>query len=74
MVLVLQFTFFETEANYDYLTITDGDGTILMRRKSGYALPDPPTITSRTNVVHLFFETYRLGQCSGWSVTWFARI
>jgi len=66
--LVLQFTAFNTERGCDFLTITDGDGTTLMSKRSDSSLP--PTITSRTNVVKLFFETDGSGQNSGWSVTW----
>ena len=55
MVVVLEFTAFDTESGDDKLTIRDGDGTILMQERSGDCLPGK--IWSRTNVVHLHFYT-----------------
>ena len=61
---------------YDHLTITDGDGTIIMERSCG---PDhnyrgilvignqeinatlPPNVWSRSNVVKIFFRTDETG-------------
>ena len=57
MVVVLEFTAFNTEANIDKLTIRDGDGTILMEERSGECLPGK--IWSKTNVVNLQFYTSR---------------
>ena len=70
MVLVLSFTDFITEVDYDHLTIRDGDGTVLMAKRSGSGLP--PNIISRTNVVYLDFHTDSTITFSGWSVSWFA--
>ena len=71
MVVVLEFTAFNTEAKYDKLTIRDGDGTILMEERSGECLPGK--IWSRTNVVHLQFYTSRWGTTrTGWNATWAA--
>ena len=70
MVVVLEFTAFNTEANYDKLTIRDGDGTILMADRSGVCLPGK--IWSRTNVVHLHFDTNWWGTRTGWNATWAA--
>ena len=63
----LRFTSFALDLG-DYLSITDGDGTILMGRTKGYSLP--ANITSRTNVVKLLFTTNHEHTRSGWSVNW----
>ena len=65
----LRFTSFALDLG-DYLSITDGDGTILMGRTKGYSLP--ANITSRTNVVKLLFTTSPEHPRSGWSVNWTA--
>ena len=70
MVVVLEFTDFNTEADYDKLTIRDGDGTILMEERSGECLPGK--IRSRTNVVHLHFDTSYFNTQTGWNATWAA--
>ena len=70
MVVLLEFTAFDTESDYDKLTIRDGDGTILMQERSGDCLPGK--IWSRTNVVHLhFFTDYKYTR-TGWSANWTA--
>ena len=70
MVVVLEFTAFNTESDYDKLTIRDGDGTILMQERSGKCLPGK--IWSRTNVVHLHFDTSYFNTQTGWNATWAA--
>ena len=70
MVVVLEFTAFNTQAYNDKLTIRDGDGTILMEERSGECLPGK--IWSRTNVVHLHFDTNSWGTQTGWNATWAA--
>ena len=70
MVVVLEFTAFNTEANYDKLTIRDGDGTTLMEERSDECLPGK--IWSRTNVVHLQFDTDGGITRHGWNATWAA--
>ena len=72
MVVVLEFTAFNTEANYDKLTIRDGDGTILMEERSGECLPGK--IWSKTNVVHLQFYTDKSYTWTGWNATWAASV
>ena len=59
-----------TEAGYDNLTIRDGDGTTLMEERSGECLPGK--IWSKTNVVHLHFDTNGWGTRTGWNATWAA--
>ena len=70
MVVVLEFTAFNTQGDYDKLTIRDGDGTILMAERSGECLPGK--IWSKTNVVHLQFDTDRRYTRTGWNATWAA--
>ena len=57
---------YETNCGYDYLKITDGDGTVLMDKKCGSSLP--PTIRSRSNSVDVFFKTDGSGESSGWRI------
>ena len=65
----------------DYVKITDGDGTILMDKSCGdstfsiwspasYFLP--PIITTRSNVVNIFFFTNGNDERYGWSLSWSA--
>ena len=64
----------------DYVKITDGDGTTLMDNSCGYSSYNPshpyyfqpPTITTRTNTVEIFFHTDHSGTQTGWSLTWVA--
>ena len=51
---------------YDYLRITDGDGTVLIGKKCGTSMP--PTIRSTSNVVNVLFKTDESGEMSGWSI------
>ena len=76
LLLSLQFTAFDIhkfQDRYclDRLTITDGDGTTLMRKNCGSSLP--PNITSTSNTVMLEFRTYSAADGNtGWNVTWSA--
>ena len=66
----------------DYLTITDGDGAILMEKSCGSANDGPvkigsqliftlpPDVRSRSNIVNLEFSTDNSGVRTGWIVTW----
>ena len=69
---MLQFTAFNIQSHsnchYDYLTIKDADGTTLMEKTCGSALPN--NITSSSNVISLFFKTNADGTANGWSVSW----
>ena len=65
----------------DYVKITDGDGTTLMDKSCGSSSlynPSstnyfhPPTITTRTNTVEIFFKTAGSTSWSGWSFIWTA--
>ena len=83
-MLRLEFTHFAvywgSTCQYDYVKITDGDGTTLMDNSCGYSLKDPsdsgyfqpPTITTRTNTVEIFFHTDGDIARTGWSLSWIA--
>ena len=83
-ILRLEFTHFDVEYHSkcqdDYVKITDGDGTTLMDNSCGYSSEDPsdsayfqpPTITTRTNTVEIFFHTDARGTRTGWSLSWIA--
>ena len=73
LILALQFTVFDVEYQsncyFDHLTITDGDGTILMEKSCGTTIP--ADITS--NIIKLVFITDNYDDSnSGWSVSWSA--
>ena len=72
LILSLQFTAFKIEScsncDCDHLTITDGDGTILMKKSCGSSMP--AEIRSRSNIVNVVFHTDRSGTRSGWSLSW----
>jgi len=74
LVLRLEFTAFDVEDHgscaYDHLEIVDGDGTILMDKTCGDALP--PVLMSNTNQVDLIFKTDNSVTKSGWAVKWSA--
>ena len=86
-VVLLKFTAFDVNyhpsCGFDHLTITDGDGSILMEKSCGssnsgtvaigshfifYSLP--PDVRSRSNVINLEFSTSYVGAMTGWRVTW----
>ena len=88
-ILRLEFTHFSVEyastCMFDYVKIIDGDGTILMDKSCGFSSRDPsdsgyfqpPTITTRTNRVKIFFHTDGSGSTdgsttTGWSLSWSA--
>ena len=87
LILSLQFTAFDIEVQYDlsingmdyssftcpydHLTITDGDGTILMERRCGLSSL-LPAITSKSNAINLVFSTNGVNTENGWSVSWIA--
>ena len=71
LVMILQFLVFKTEKGFDYVTITDGDGTPLLGKSSGNALP--ATVVSRTNRVDIKFRTDTSNQYAGWNISWSAQ-
>ena len=83
-ILRLEFTSFAvywgSTCQYDFVKITDGDGTTLMDNSCGYSDRDPsnsnyflpPIITTRSNRVEIFFHTDGSGTQTGWSLSWSA--
>ena len=79
LILSLRFSAFDIAyhctCRNDHLTITEGDGRILMEKSCGYTLP--ANITSTSNIVKFIFITDNHGYglhhgYSGWSVSWSA--
>ena len=72
MIISIEFTTFKIESHstcaFDHLTITDEDGTTLMEKSCGKSLP--ASITSRTNIVHIFFTSNGIITRPGWSLSW----
>ena len=83
-ILRLEFTHFAVEwgstCPLDFVKISDGDGTTLMDNSCGFSSRDPsdpyyfqpPTITTRTNTVEIFFHKDGISTRPGWSLTWSA--
>ena len=84
-ILRLEFTHFAVGGDpsacesWDFVKITDGDGTTLMDNSCGYSdQPSsstyflPPIITTRSNRVEIFFHTDGSDARSGWSLSWSA--
>ena len=83
-ILRLEFTSFAVDwgstCSYDFVKITDGDGTTLMDNSCGYYDRDPswtwhfqpPIITTRSNRVEIFFHTDGSLTRNGWSLSWSA--
>ena len=83
-VLRLEFTHFAVEweptCQYDYVRITEGDGTILMNNSCGYSTVDPsepnyfqpPIIKTKTNTTSIFLRTNSLRNDPGWRLSWMA--
>ena len=70
-----EWTNFNTEPEYDYVQIVDGDGTelfpsrwYLTTRYSGTRLPPPGT--SNSNIVYVKFHTDRDTERTGWRLEW----
>ena len=72
LIVEMQFTAFDVESHstcsYDYVTIKNGDGTTLMEKTCGSSLP--AAITSKSNIVEIYFHTDRKDTESGWRLTW----
>ena len=80
-ILRLDFTHFrveyESDCQFDFVKIRDGDGTTLMDNSCGYSSDPsssnfflPPIITTRSNRVEIFFRTDRSDTRPGWSFSW----
>ena len=71
-----RFTDFNTERKYDFVEITDGDGTILVRESGKRALDwtaGPEYSVSKTNRVLVRFHTDGDTQRYGWRLEWTER-
>ena len=67
----IKFVHFDVEETFgclDYVTIMDGDGTILMDRTCGSS--PPPVIYSRTKAVYITFHTSGQVARRGWKLEW----
>jgi len=64
----IRFTDFSTESSYDFVKITDEDGTELMSRKSGSSRPS--ALTSNTNKVVVRFTSDGSGTRRGFRLVW----
>ena len=65
----IQFTDFETENRYDYVTIlSPQDGTVLLERFSGNRLPKPIRTPSHQALV--IFRSDETARRRGWSLNW----
>merc|ERR1719264_39336 len=83
-ILRLEFTrffvYWGSTCQYDFVKITDGDGTTLMDNSCGNSDQDPsspyyflpPIITTRSNRVEIFFHTDGSDTRTGWSLSWSA--
>ena len=81
-LLRLEFTHFDVEwhskCRWDYVQISDEDGTLLMNKSCGSSLinPDhrwnfqPMILTTSSNRVNIFFHTDHSVNKSGWSLNW----
>ena len=72
---------FNTEREYDFVTLTDGDGTDLTDQLrhggtflSGKKVDDLPFGYSSSNIVHVHFHTDGNTQRSGWRLEWEAMV
>ena len=81
-ILRLEFTSFavwwDSTCQFDFVKITDGDGTTLLQKSCGYSSIDqskasfflPPVIRTRTNSVVISFHTDDSITSPGWSLRW----
>ena len=65
----IRFTDFNTEREYDYVEINDGDGTSLSPRESG-SWGGPEHIVTKTNEALVKFHTDGDTQRKGWRLEW----
>ena len=73
LLIAIKFTFFDVEESgesscWDYVTITDGDGTSLLGVNCGTGIPRART--SITNTVRVAFHTNGRIVRSGWRLEW----
>ena len=66
--ITIYFSHFSTESCCDFVSIEDGDGTVLLQDTSGTSIP--ANTTSRTNTVYVKFKTDGGVSSSGWKLNW----
>ena len=83
-ILRLEFTVFAIHGDpnqnrcYDFVSITDGDGTLMYKgcgfsdQPSWPSYFQPPIIRTNTNKVEIYFHTNGDSATSGWSLRWTA--
>ena len=59
---------YQARCRYDYVTITDGDGTILLEKTCGNIVPKD--IRSNTNKAFVLFHTDENEAKPGWKLEW----
>jgi hypothetical protein len=64
----ISFSDFNTEPDHDYVSITDGDGTVLLDKASGMAIPE--TLKSKTKKIVVLFHTDKDTLRTGWKMNW----
>ena len=55
---------------YDYVKVTDKDGTVLMDKTCQIGLPDPPELTSTSNEINIEFKADGSDQEKGYKADW----
>merc|ERR1719295_2429104 len=82
-IIYIEFTNFNTEREYDFVTLTDDDGTDLTDQliNGGTALSgkkvgleELPFAWIHSNIVHVHFHTDGNTQRSGWKLEWQAQV
>ena len=82
-IIYIEFTNFNTEREYDFVTLTDDDGTDLTDQliNGGAALSgkkvdldELPFAWIHSNIVHVHFHTDGNTQRSGWKLEWQAQV
>ena len=62
----------------DHVTVTDGDGTLLMDKSCGFSTYSsthsyyfkPPVLLTNTNAVRVYFRNFGGYTNRGWSLNW----
>ena len=67
----ISFSDFNTEPEHDYVSITDGDGTVLLNKASGKAIPE--NLKSKTKKIVVLFHTDKDTLKTGWKLNWQVR-
>jgi len=69
----IRFTDFDTESEYDYVEINDGDGTSLLSPRESGSWGGPLYIVTKTNEALVKFHTDGDTQRNGWRLEWSER-